>query len=104
MFFDEPDERVLHFKQGGSNKVYLIQMLEHENFRGQHEWVVKCWWGRQDSWSPQDRQEKVAAGRLAAEKEFQRILRMKMNKGYKLATRDVLPGGYPKAPIGCIQA
>ena len=92
MVFDGPDERALFYRAGTSDKVYLIQMWEDLD-RG---WIVCAYWGpRCKAWSPSQNQIKKMTGRLDAEKEFNKLIIAKVNKGYRIGRRSELPGGYP---------
>jgi len=92
MVFDGPDERALFYRAGTSDKVYLIQMWE--DFTG-HGWIVRAYWGPRGQWSPSQNQTKKMTGRLDAEKEFNKLIITKVNKGYRIGKRSELPGGYP---------
>ena len=93
MVFDGPDERALFYRAGTSDKVYLIQMWEDIVER---RWIVRAYWGPRRLWTPNDNQTKKMTGRLDAEKEFNKLIISKVNKGYKIGNRKDLPGGYPK--------
>lgn len=93
MVFDGPDERALFYRAGSSDKVYLIQMWE--DITG-HGWIVRAYWGPRGQRSPNENQTKKMAGRLYAEKEFNKLIISKVNKGYRIGKRQELPGGYPK--------
>ena len=93
MVFDGPDERALFCRGGSSDKVYLIQMWE--DMTG-HGWIVRAYWGPRGQWNPTGNQTKKMTGRLDAEKEFNKLIISKVNKGYRIGKRQELPGGYPK--------
>ena len=92
MVFDGPDERALFYRAGTSDKVYLIQMREDLD----SGWIVRAYWGPRGQWNPTGNQTKKMTGRLDAEKEFNKLIISKVNKGYRIGKRQELPGGYPK--------
>jgi predicted DNA-binding WGR domain protein len=95
MFFDEPEERALYYKNDkeNSDKVYLLQIVESVKDPG--KWIVLGLWGPRDSWGPNQRQVKSAYGRLVAEKIFNKMLESKLKKGYEIGPRHLLGRGYP---------
>jgi len=95
MLYDEPEERALFYKSisQNSDKVYLLQMVESFNKPG--TWVIYSCWGPRKHSGWNQKQVKIKAGRLAAEKEFGRLLSLKLRKGYEVGPRHCLPLGYP---------
>jgi len=101
MIFDGPDERALFYRAGSSDRVYLIQMFEGRvgpEFR--LYWIVRVYWGPRGQWGPSQNQTKKMTGRLDAEKEFNKLIISKVNKGYRIGKREELPGGYPRKRLG----
>ncbi len=92
----QPERAELYFQQGGSDKVYHLQ-LENANNR----WTVRAQWGRRGSALQSDAKVSDATYE-EAKRVYDRILREKTGKGYQIsqATENgdaVISVGWPAA-------
>ena len=93
MWDDEQFERILFYRNAKehSNKIYILQLREGEH---EDEWIVRALWGPRNAWTPNQKQTKIRCGRLAAEKEFHRVLGEKLRKGYRAGGIEFVPSGW----------
>jgi len=89
MWEEEEIERILFYRnpKENSDKIYLVQIVQGEH---EDQWIVKAHWGKRTN-GPGANQEKAVCGRLAAEKEFNKLLEAKIKKGYSIGSIELVP-------------